>query len=177
MTWGTLTNSIFSTPTRITYARSPKEDALNTSPTPTKTGPSDTIGSFDGKPATATIAATDPLNTLGNQSQTVGRQSADGQRMEQSPPVPNTTPLRTANGANAKRLTSLSGLLKADNVDNVLYVADYATIEIKVTFQNGAKDSKSFSAGDAREMAVAFVMLNDNPLEARGSFFDVSAKG
>lgn len=176
MTWGTPTSLLFLTPTRTISVPSPKEDALNSSPTPTKMEPNDTTGSFDGKPATAMTAATDPPNTLGNPSRTDGQASDDGQRTEFVPPAPSTMRTPIASGATGKRLTSLSGLLKADNVGGVLYLGDYATVEIKVTFQNGAKDSKTIAAGETRNMALALVLIEDNPLDAHGKFFEVSPK-
>lgn len=106
-----------------------------------------------------------------------GPQNDAGQKTESDPPAPSTTPSNTASGAPAKRLTSLSGLLKADNVGGILYLGDYATVEIKVTFQNGAKDSKVISAGETRNMGLALVLLDDNPLDAHGKFFEVTPKG
>lgn len=62
-------------------------------------------------------------------------------------------------------------------MDAVLYLGDYARIEIKVTFQNGEKDSKVIDAGESRNMAMGIVMLQDNPLNAPpGRFNEVGAR-
>ncbi|HZQ06052.1 MAG TPA: hypothetical protein VFD70_05690 [Anaerolineae bacterium] len=146
---------------------------MNTSPIPIKTDQSGGIGSSDGKLDTATIADTAQPNTLGNPSRTDGTADADGPKTESVHHAPSTSAPSTASG---KRLASLSGLLKADNVDGILYLGDYESVRIEVTFQNGAKDSKVIAVGEQRDAALALLLLNDNPLAARNSFFEVSAK-
>lgn len=72
-----------------------------------------------------------------------------------------------------KRLVSLSGLLRATNVEGVFYTAEYARLEIKITLADGSTDTKTIQ-GDAVP-AVGVILFSDNPLDQRGGrFFEIS---
>lgn len=133
--------------------------------------PKDGTGSFAGKPATVTDAAIVQPNTLVNPSQPNGGQNGDGQKMDSSPPAENTTRPNTSSGV---RVRSLSGLLRAENVQHILYVGDFRTVKIEVTLDSGSKDSKVISVGDDEPpMAFAIIVFEDNFLGRGGRFYDL----
>lgn len=73
------------------------------------------------------------------------------------------------------RLRNLSALLKRENVQAVIYVGDVRAFRITAKFDNGSTDNKTIDMGAGLGRSIAIVLLDDNPENVGGGFYEVKS--